>query len=131
MPVRLPTGLVTVPLSKSIPFQVRPEPSAKHISVRTEWLGQSGRAPSEPSETPGWQITPCPASIPCIALHIALRLLVHRFLCSVGLLFSTNTLALKAHCDVGVTVNINAEFYLIAVNPIVECFSRDLITGYY
>ena len=54
-------------------------PSAKNISVRAEWLRQSGRAPSEPSETPRWRITPCPASIPCVALHIALRLLFHRF----------------------------------------------------
>jgi len=28
--------------------------SAKHISVRAEWLRQSGCAPSEPSETPRW-----------------------------------------------------------------------------
>jgi len=32
--------------------------------------------------------------------------------------------------DFGVTVNINAEFNLMAVNPIMECFSRDLITKY-
>jgi len=32
--------------------------------------------------------------------------------------------------DVGVTVNINAEFNLMAVNPIIECFSRDLVTKY-
>jgi len=32
--------------------------------------------------------------------------------------------------DVAVTVNINAEFNLIAVNPIIECFSRDLVTEY-
>jgi len=37
--------------------------SAKDISVRAEWLCQSGRPPSEPSETPLWQITPLPASI--------------------------------------------------------------------
>jgi hypothetical protein len=30
--------------------------------------------------------------------------------------------------DVGVTVNINAEFNLMAVNSIIECFSRDLVT---
>jgi len=47
--------------------------SAKNISVRAEWLRQSGRAPSEPSETPRWRITPRPASIPRVALHIALR----------------------------------------------------------
>jgi len=47
--------------------------SPKNISVRAEWLRQSGRTPSEPSETPRWRITPRPASIPRIALHIALR----------------------------------------------------------
>jgi hypothetical protein len=51
--------------------------SQNNISVRAEWLCQSGRAPSEPPETPQWRITPCPASIPRIALHIALLLLVH------------------------------------------------------
>jgi len=37
--------------------------SAKNISVRAEWLRQSGRAPSVPSETLGWLITPHPAII--------------------------------------------------------------------
>ena len=32
--------------------------------------------------------------------------------------------------DIGVTVNINAEFNLMALNPIIECFSRDLVTEY-
>ena len=31
--------------------------------------------------------------------------------------------------DVTVIVNINAEFNLMAVNPIIEFFSRDLVTG--
>jgi len=53
--------------------------SAKNISVRAEWLRQSGRAPSEPSETPRWWITPRPASIQRVAFHIALRSLFHRF----------------------------------------------------
>jgi len=47
--------------------------SAKNISVGPECLRQSGPAPSEPSETPRWRITPCPASIPHVALHISLR----------------------------------------------------------
>ena len=47
--------------------------SAKNISVRAEWLRQSGRAPSEPSETPRWRTTQRPASIRRVALHIALR----------------------------------------------------------
>jgi hypothetical protein len=53
--------------------------SAKNISVRAEWLRQSGRAPSEPSETPRWRITPRPASILRVALHIALRSPFGRF----------------------------------------------------
>jgi len=53
--------------------------SAKNISLRAEWLRQSGRAPSEPSETPRWWITPRAALIPRAALHIALRSLFHRF----------------------------------------------------
>jgi hypothetical protein len=32
--------------------------------------------------------------------------------------------------EVGVIVNINAEFNLMAVDPIIECFSRDLVTQY-
>jgi len=54
-------------------FQNPKSTSAKNISVRAEWLRQSGRAPSEPSETPWWRITPRPASIPRVAFHIALR----------------------------------------------------------
>jgi len=46
---------------------------SKNISVQAEWLRQSGHGPSEPSETPRWRITPRPASIPRVALHIALR----------------------------------------------------------
>jgi len=53
--------------------------SAKNISVRAEWLRQSGRAPSEPSETPRWRITPRPASRPRVASHIALRSPFHHF----------------------------------------------------
>ena len=53
--------------------------SAKIISVRVKWLRQNGRAPSEPSETPRWRITPRPASIACVALHIALQSQFHRF----------------------------------------------------
>jgi len=54
-------------------------PSAKNISVRAEWLRQSGRAPSEPSETPRWRITPRPASRPRVASHIALHSPFRRF----------------------------------------------------
>jgi len=45
---------------------------AKNSSVRAEWLCQSGRAPSAPSETPRWRITLHAASIQCVGLHIAL-----------------------------------------------------------
>jgi len=45
----------------------------KNISVRAEWLRQSGCAPSEPSEPPRWQTPPRPAPKQHVALHIALR----------------------------------------------------------
>jgi len=44
--------------------------SAKNISVRAEWLRQSGCAPSEPSKTPRWQNTLHQAPIERVALHI-------------------------------------------------------------
>jgi len=47
--------------------------SAKNISVHAEWVRKSGHAPSEQSETVQWRSTPCPASIPPVAFHIALR----------------------------------------------------------
>ena len=53
--------------------------SAKNISVWAEWLHQSERTPSEPSETPRWPITTRLASIPRVALHITLRSPFHRF----------------------------------------------------
>jgi len=53
--------------------------SAKNISVRAEWLSQSGHAPSEPSETPQWRIIPRPASITRVTLHITLRSLFRPF----------------------------------------------------
>ena len=53
--------------------------STKDKSVRVEWLRQSGRAPSEPSKTSRWQLTRCPPSIPCVALHIALPSQFHCF----------------------------------------------------
>jgi len=45
--------------------------SAKNIAVWEDCLRQGGRAPAEPSEKPRWQITPHPAPIPRIELHIA------------------------------------------------------------
>ena len=53
--------------------------SATNISVRAELLRQSGCTASEPSETTRWQITPRPASIPCVALHMAMWLLFCRY----------------------------------------------------
>jgi len=73
--------------------------SAKNISVRAEWLRQSGRAPSEPSETPRWQITPRLASLPRVPLHIALRSLFQRFflLCRSPILNERS--GVVANCD--------------------------------
>jgi hypothetical protein len=53
--------------------------SAKNISVWVDWLRQNGRAPSEPSETPRGRISPRPASIRRVELHIPLRLPFRRF----------------------------------------------------
>ena len=47
--------------------------SANNNSVQAEWLRQSRRVQSQPSETPRWRITPQPASVPCVTLNIALR----------------------------------------------------------
>jgi hypothetical protein len=52
--------------------------SAKNNSVLAEWLNQSRPGPSERSETSWWRHTPCPASKPRIALHIAIPWLLHR-----------------------------------------------------
>ena len=53
--------------------------SAKNISVRAEWLRQSGLGNSGPSETPRWRISARAALVPHAALHIALRTLFNRF----------------------------------------------------
>jgi len=73
--------------------------SAKNISVRAEWLRQSGRAPSEPSETPRRRITPLPAWILCVGLHIALRSLFRRFfsLCQSPIVHKHS--GVEANCD--------------------------------
>jgi len=46
---------------------------AKTISFWAEWIHQSGRSLSEPSEIPRWQIARRPASIPRVVSHIALQ----------------------------------------------------------
>jgi hypothetical protein len=73
--------------------------SAKNISTRAEWLRHSGRARSEPSETPRWRNTPRPASIRRVALHIALRLPFRRFfsLCRSAILSKHS--GVVANCD--------------------------------
>jgi hypothetical protein len=73
--------------------------SAKNISIRAEWLHQSRRTLSEPSETPSWLMTPRPVSMPRVALHIALRSL---FWCFVSLCWSPNFnkhTGIVANCD--------------------------------
>jgi hypothetical protein len=73
--------------------------SAKNISVWADWLRQSGHALAEPSETPRWRITPLPASIPRVELHIALRSLFRRFfsLCQSPIL--NKQFCVLANCD--------------------------------
>jgi len=53
--------------------------SAKKKSVCAEWLHQCKPTQSDLSETPWWLNNPFPASIPRVALHIALRLWLHHF----------------------------------------------------
>jgi len=73
--------------------------SAKNISVWAEWFGQSGRAPSEPLETPRRRITRRLASRPHVASHITLRSPIHRFfpLCRSPIL--NNHSGVVANCD--------------------------------
>jgi len=73
--------------------------SAKNISVRAEWLRQSGCAQSEPSETPRWRITPRPASIPRVALHIALRSPFRSFFSLCRSPISNKQSGVVANCD--------------------------------
>jgi len=68
--------------------------SANNNSIRAEWLRQSGRALSEPSETPRWQITLCLAPIPHITLCIAHRSQFRHFFPLFDILLYPNTVAL-------------------------------------
>jgi hypothetical protein len=52
--------LFYIPSRPITPLWIDVTTSAKNISVRTKWLCQSRRAPSEPSETPLWRITQRP-----------------------------------------------------------------------
>jgi len=68
--------------SNSYPIYVHQQetfPSGRNGCGRDEWLRQSGRTPSKPSETPRWQITPRPASIPGVMLRIAFWTPFRRF----------------------------------------------------
>jgi len=73
--------------------------SAKNISVQVEWLRQSGRAASEPSVTSRWRITPRPASIPLVALHIALRSPCRRYFSLCQSLILNKNSGVVANCD--------------------------------
>jgi len=73
--------------------------SAKNISVRAEWLRQSGHVPSEPSETPRWQTTLRPAPIGCVALHITLRLQFRRFVSPCRYPIVNDHRGVVANCD--------------------------------
>ena len=68
--------------------------SAKNNSVQAKWLPQSGCGPSEPSETSQWRLTPCPASMPLDASHIALPSQFPRFF-----LLCQSTISNK-HCGI-------------------------------
>jgi hypothetical protein len=61
-----------------IPETATSTTSVKNISIKAEWLRQSGRASSELSVTPWCGISPRLASTPCVMLHIALPLPFHR-----------------------------------------------------
>ena len=73
--------------------------SGKTISVRAEWLRQGGCAPSEPSESPRWQTTPRPAPIGQVALHIALRSRICRFVSLCRYPIVNDLRGVVAHCD--------------------------------
>jgi len=71
----------------------------KTVSVGAEWLSQSGRAPSEPSETPLWQTNPHPAPIRRVALHIALQLWFCRFVSLRRYPIGNDHRGVVANCD--------------------------------
>jgi hypothetical protein len=96
----------TIPFGRGVPTLFHPDirlawspTSAKNISVPAEWLPQSGRAPSEPSETPRWRMTHRPASIPRIALHITLRSLFRHFFSLCRCLILNKHSGVVANCD--------------------------------
>ena len=73
--------------------------SAKNISVRAEWLRQSGCPPSKPSGTPRWQTTQRPAPIRRVALHIAFRSRYHRFFSLCRYPIVNEQCGVQANCD--------------------------------
>jgi len=60
---------------------------------------QSGRAPSEPSETPQWRITPRPGSIPGVTWPIALWLPFRHFFSLCGSPILNKHSGVVANCD--------------------------------
>ena len=58
-----------------------------------------GMAPSEPSETPQWRITPRLASTPRVALHTAIRLPFRRFFSLCQSPISNKHSGIVANCD--------------------------------
>ena len=74
-------------------------PSAKNISVRAEWVRQSGRGQSELSETSWWRLTPCLALIWRVALHITLLSRIHHFFSLCPSPFLNEYSGVVANCD--------------------------------
>jgi hypothetical protein len=77
-----------------LPNGVLPSASEITISIQAEYLRQSGRVPSQPSEALHWCISPRQASTLRVTLQIALRSLFTVSSRAVSLLFEINTLAL-------------------------------------
>jgi hypothetical protein len=73
--------------------------SAKNISVRADWLHQSGWAPPEQSGILWWQIALRPAWIPRIALHITLQLQFRRFFSLCQYSIENDHCGVVANCD--------------------------------
>jgi len=79
LPIHLPSvDLVAASAWVNI-HQHKTFPSGRNGCVRVDAFHQSGHAPSKLSETPRWQLTPRPAPIPCVTLHITLQSQFRRF----------------------------------------------------
>jgi hypothetical protein len=71
----------------------------KKNSVQAERLHQSGRAPSEPSETQSWRMPLRPASIRRVALYGALQSLIHCLFAFCRSPIVNNHCGVVANCD--------------------------------